>query len=159
MTVQGRMDLSLTRECRRRGTRGFSSRVLKLDHGGSALVYTSGRVVIMGCRKPNVTTSHEIGVKLNCTPLDQLEIKNYVFSGKLNGKPNMTVTVSQLDAAGWLVSYEGELFPAMFVKNTRNNATFQLFPSGKYVITGIHSQGCGKDLFNQIRPLICLRGE
>lgn len=154
LTVSESLDISCARATGQEGRKRFNSWYLTLEGGGCALIYSSGKVVVVGCKEPDTDVGLEIARKLKCSLISPPVISNYVFSGHLGRKIDLDKTMKHFVQQNWLCSHERELFPALFINKPGSKATLQFFRSGKYIITGIKHKGEERSLFTQGAALV-----
>lgn len=103
------------------------------------LIYGSGRVVILGglCEEEIRGALAWLAKELKSSICESPVVKNVVACTDVGRLPLLVNVATRLAHAGYAVSYEPELSPAVFLHLTKPKATAMLFRSGKATITGI----------------------
>lgn len=135
------------------------------ETGCTALVYESGKLVILGCK--SVTQFHRVvdviflklknnGIIRGCARV-QSSINNFVKSGnislnsiKLDHLVNFLRTEARSICCN--VSFESELFPALHC--TINNVTCLVFRTSKVILTGCKDSDKMDSVFNILQTLV-----
>jgi TATA-box binding protein (TBP) (component of TFIID and TFIIIB) len=144
-----------------RRTRGYNKkkryfnsvkiRVYTADKVVTALVYSSGKVVVVGSDKETqvIEVRDQLSSMLRTLTKDTIIISNYVFTDKLVPKYPLQDLCNYLRASNHAssidFSYEPELFPALIIRfRDYHEAKATLFSSGRINFTGIKNRETAK---------------
>ncbi|MCD6371203.1 MAG: TATA-box-binding protein [Candidatus Aenigmarchaeota archaeon] len=132
----------------------FPGLVLRLAKGKTALLFSSGKIVVTGAK-----SEKEVGetvkmiikelkkVKIYIKKKADITIQNMVASGDIGMTLNLNTLAFKLENA----EYEPEQFPGLVYKVPNSHITFLLFGTGKIVCTGAKNE---KEIHDAVKKLV-----
>ncbi|KAI1291112.1 hypothetical protein HDE_07691 [Halotydeus destructor] len=157
LDVESKFDTRPCREPKTKVNRRFNSSVVKLAGGGTALIYPSGQVVLVGakseaqCREMaqvvSSTLAQEIAVNVT--------VSNYVASMDCGQRFTLTDFKDLIEVIYPFssISFEPELFNGLIWDPKYNNNRIIVFVSGKVNITGCKSLNEIEVCYNAVQTI------
>lgn len=142
----------------------FSSVVQRLTlhdgHQVTALIYSSGQVVLVGSRScEQVIEAVNTFLETHHTSLTEpASITNYAMSAAFSKRLNLSkiyeLIRQNISPELCFPFYEIELFPSLSLSKRNTNTKAILFHSGKIIITGCKTVDDGQDMFLLIQSVV-----